>query len=277
MTWNAGGYNGWFSLSNDTEQFQLRIETKAKPSTGSFATEAGVAAKLLQERWGDKPLYLALSGGIDSEFVANTLIKEQIPFTPVILKIGDLNKLETWYAEYWCYKNNIKPDILEYTLETYSHALAGVFPKLVQLKNYTQAPILLIYKHVHEAGGHCIYGGGDINLDCKRKEFYCNSLDFISDLVDRWNHPSSFFMYTPELALAYIKSFDISISEQYNKIALYNVAPRPKIDYVNVLHQHPELQSVRDKLFHMFKAKQTPHETNHWYGTKEQLVQDLQT
>lgn len=277
MTWYTGGHNNWLSMSNDGERFELKFNQPSVMSVSSFAEEAGKAALLMQEQWGNKPLYLALSGGIDSEFVAETLFNNNVPFIPVILKIEDLNKIESWYAEYWCYQHNITPVVLNYRLEQYEQELIKFFPRLVKLKNYTQAPILIIYDYVHRAGGHCIYAGGDINLSPARKEFYCNSLDFISNLIDVGNHPTSFFMYTPELALSYITSFNVELSEQYNKLALYKVPQRPKIDYANVLHEHPYLHTVRDKLHYMFAVDQNPHDANHWYGTKEQIIKDLTT
>lgn len=274
MTWMPGGHNDWFSVMVGETDFHLKINHRASTLYQNFDDAAGKAASLLYKQWGHRPLYLALSGGLDSELTARILLNNQIPFTPVILKITDLNALETWYAEYWCSKNNIVPVILKYSLDELAQEMVRLAPKLVQIKNYYQTPVLLIYEYAQKNNGSCIYSGGDINLDLDRKEFYCCSLDFISNLVDPGQHPTSFFMYTPEIALSYINQFDIAHDEQYNKLTFYQLLPRPKIDYIQGMINTKTLQDVVDRIFYVFKL--TKFNEKHWYGTKEQLVQNLQ-
>ena len=82
-------------------------------------------------------------------------------------------------------------------------------------------------------------------------------------------------MYTPELALSYITQFDLSLDEQYNKLKFYNVTPRPKISYDENFSNLPEVQAVKQKMYYL---DQTPKylPRYHWYGTREQIIQDLQ-
>ena len=274
MTWMPGGHNNWFSISVDEPSFQLKINHRASVLYQNFDDAADNASHLLYKQWGHRPLYLALSGGIDSELTARILLKNKIPFVPVIVKIADLNAIETWYAEYWCSKNKIVPVILNYSIDEFAQAITRLAPKLCQIKNYYQTPALLIYEYAQKQGGVCIYSGGDINLDLDRKELYCCSLDFISNLVDPGKHPTSFFMYTPEIALSYINQFDIAQDEQYNKLRFYQVSPRPKIDYIQAIANTKKLQDTIDKVFYIFKI--TSYNQKYWYGTKEQLVQNLQ-
>ena len=275
MTWLQGGYNDWFSISVSESKFQLRFNRRASLLYQNFDDAATDAAQLLYKEWGDRPLYLALSGGIDSEFVARILVENNIPFTPIILKIESINDQESWYAEYWCHCNSIKPIILNYTIDDYANQTVVLFRKLQQIKNFNMTSTLLIYEHAHQLGGHAIFCGGDINLDPDTKKFYCRSLDFPSNLVDVGRHPTSFFMYTPELALSYINQFDITQSEQYNKLSFYRVAPRPKIDYIPLIPQG-QIQKNKSKLFYIFKIKKQDFDACYWYGTKEQIVQNLQ-
>lgn len=275
MTWMPGGHNNWFSVNVTEPSFQLKFNQRASTLYQNFDDAADHAAKLLYQHWGHRPLYLALSGGLDSELTARILLKNQIPFTPVILKIADLNALETWYAEYWCYKNKITPKILHYSIDEFAQAMMRLAPKLQQIKNYDQTPSLLIYEYAQQFGGSCIYAGGDINLDPDCKQFYCHSLDFISNLVDPGQHPTSFFMYTPEIALSYVNQFDTAQDEQYNKINFYQVTPRPKIDYIQNIVNNKKLQDVIDKIFYIFKLEN--YDSRHWYGTKEQIIQDLRS
>ncbi len=274
MTWLPGGYRDWFSISVDEPSFQLKFNRRATKLYENFAHAADNAAQLLCAEWGHKPLYVALSGGIDSELTAGTLLRNKIPFTPVILKVGNLNSIETRYAELWCEKNKITPVVLEYSLEEFAKEMIRFVPKLQQIKNFYQTPALLIYEYAQQHGGSCVYSGGDINLDWDRKEFYCCSLDFISTIVEPGKHPTSFFMYTPEIALSYINQFDIDKDEQYNKIKFYQVLPRPKIDYVQAMMNTKLLQDVVDRTFYIFKL--TKYNQKYWYGTKEQIIKNLQ-
>ncbi len=273
MTWMPGGHNDWFSVDPHGVNFQLRFNRRATTLYKDFDDAADVAAQLLYKEWGSRPIYLALSGGIDSELTARILLKNKIPFTPVILKIADWNKLESWYAEYWCYTNNIKPLILNYTTEEFFKQVLRLFPKSTQIKNFHQTPIFLIYEHVHQLGGCCVYSGGDINFDKDRQEFYCASLDFISNIVDAGDHPTSFFMYTPELALSYVNQFDLSHDEQYNKLSFYQVSPRPKIEYLVSLSATEGFQNILNRFCYIFKIEEF--KEYFWYGTKEQIIRAL--
>jgi len=277
MTWRFGGHNDWFSVSVSEPNFRLRFNSRASTLYQNFDDAADHAAQLLFKEWGDRPLYLSLSGGLDSEFTARILLKNKIPFIPIIVKIGTLNQSESWYAEYWCHVNSIQPIILEYTIDAYVDCLALLSPKLKQIKNFYMTTSMLIYEYVDQLDGYCIFCGGDVNLDSASGKFYCRSLDFASNLVDDSRHPTSFFMYTPELVLSYINKFDIAQDEQYNKLSFYNVTPRPKIDYIPALNANSQYREVMGKLSHLLKTDPFDTDTQKfWYGTKEQLIQTLQ-
>lgn len=274
MTWMPGGHDDWFSVKVDESNFDLKINRHATMLYENFEDAASKAAQLLYQDWGKKPLYLALSGGMDSECTASILLKNKIPFTPVILKIGTLNQIETWYAEYWCRVNHVDPVILEYSIDEFVKEIARFGPILREVRNYNLTPILLLYKYAHQQGGSCIYAAGDINLDLSQKKFYCSSLDFVSNLVNVGDHPTAFFMYTPELALSYINQFDVDQSEQFNKIKFYNVLPRPKIDYVEAMRTTKQISDTVYKLHCLFQEDLSGNQ-RYWYGTKEQIMQDL--
>lgn len=263
----------WFSLSLNDECLILQFTRRASVWYTNFQEAADNAVQQLRNDYSG-PLYLALSGGIDSEFVANTLFRNQISFTPIIVKAENVNPIETWYAEYWCHAHNIRPVIINQTSQQCADAFVKFFRQMKQLKNFGQAQVLTAYDYATQQGGHCIYGAGDINLG-PNKQFYCASIDFISDLINIGHHPTSFFMYTPELALSYITQFDLSLDEQYNKLKFYNVTPRPKISYDENFSNLPEVQAVKQKMYYL---DQTPKylPRYHWYGTREQIIQDLQ-
>ena len=144
-----------------------------------------------------------------------------------------------------------------------------------KIKHYYSIPMMIIYNYIETQGGHCIYCAGDINLDSDRKEFFHYHYDFISTIVDAGKHPASFFMYTPELALSYINQFDPAQHEQHNKLGFYQVEPRSKIDYVSLIPQEQN-KKIMDNLFYIFKIQKQEFDACFWYGTKEQIIQNLQ-
>jgi len=266
------GHDDWLGLTLDSGQFCVEVLKPATVVGSNFHHEADRAIGYLADRYCDRPLYLALSGGLDSEFVANLLLKNSIPFRPIILKIDSFNSLESWYAEYWCKKHDIDPIRLNLTTDQYIQEMKKYYPYLLKLQNARQTPMMYLYDYVDKINGYCIYSAGDINLDFKEKKFYCYSLDFISDLLNN-GHPTSFFMYTPELALSYISEFDVNITEQENKLNFYNVSPRPKIDYISSLYSCPSIAEVIDNFWHI--SKQQIESYTYWYGKKEQLIKKL--
>lgn len=261
----------WFSLSLDKNHFSLKFNRRASVLYTNFHDAADLAIMRLRKEYAG-PLYLAFSGGIDSELVASILYRNKIEFTPIIVRTENTNRLESWYAEYWCHIYDIKPIVIEQTAEQCARDYVKFFPQMVKLDNFTQVQPLIAYEYAAQNGGHCIYGAGDINLDGDR--FYCSTMDFISDLIDVGDHPTSFFMYTPELALSYIYQFDMKFDEQYNKLKFYGVSPRPKIDYHPECYSLPEIKSAMDRCFYLYKMQQRPL-PRHWYGTREQIIRDL--
>lgn len=273
MTWISGGHNNWFAINNSGSQFKIKFATKASRLYENFDDAADHAAHLLYKEWGHRPLYLALSGGIDSEFVAKILLRNQIPFTPVILKIKSINEPETVFADKWCDENNIPADVITIGVEDLSNVDKKFFPQMHQLRNYWSTPLLYIYHYIANKNGHCVCAMGDINLDSDRREFFHCNYDFTSNLINAGQHPTSFFMYTPELALSYINKFDVNKDEQTNKLSFYPVVARSKLNYNVML---PPIDSnLMDRMWYILKIKNEKFDNCHWYGTKEQIVQQL--
>jgi adenylyl- and sulfurtransferase ThiI len=82
-----------------------------------------------------------LSGGLDSEFAANCLFDRGVNFTPIIMDIHS-NRIENWYAHYWCYEKRIKPLIITMNEKD----VIKTFSKISEEKNipfYCSIPIIL--------------------------------------------------------------------------------------------------------------------------------------
>jgi len=269
--------NNWFRISTDPN-LTIEITKSAQRLYSNFGQAGDEVAKLIAHEWAHKPLYLALSGGLDSEFIADRLVKNKIDFVPVILKVGNLNSIETWYAEYWCYKNNKIPTILHYSIGEFETAWTQFGSQLAELRNYNLVPQCILYNYANQCNAHLIYGAGDMQFDVNSQDqFYLHSFDLVSDIASVGAHPTSFFMYTPELLLSYITGYDLDLSENYNKINAYGVSPRPKIGYQQDLANNPQYFELKHHLSVKFNTTDVPHNQSCYFGTREEIIQKLTT
>jgi hypothetical protein len=273
LTWHDAGHDNWCSVAKTQDQFYLRVNHPAFIFFDDFEEAAEYNAKLLYSTFNDRPLYLSLSGGLDSELVARTFVRCRIPFTPIILKIDDINYAESWYAEYWCRQNNITPIRLNLTVDEYYTNILRKYTKELHNTHILGIAIsLYIADYVSALGGYFVNGTGDINYNFEEKKFYCEMVDFPTDVYRPGQHPSSFFMYTPEVALSYIYQFDPSVEEQENKLSFYKpILIRPKLDYLQSLY------TCSQKIIDVVKARNQaiPVSNPHWYGTKENVINAL--
>jgi hypothetical protein len=267
-TWYPVGHNDWCSVNLTPERFAFQVNNPATKEL-DFQSACDFTAQTLYQDWSDRQLYLSLSGGLDSEVIANTFVRNQISFIPVILQVGNLNAAESWYAEYWCQQHNMTPLIKTVTIAEYEDIVKKY---LLVIKNTHQTGIvanLYLADEIQVLGGYYVNGVGDINQD--RDQFYCNIVDFALDVFRSGQHPTGFFMYTAEIALAYIKMFDSAINEQYNKLRFYNVSPRPKIAWVEqVISSSTRLFQILD-----FWRTHAPNSQPHQFGNKQDVINVL--
>ena len=267
--WTLAGHDGWCSVRLTPEQFEFKVNRRAEIEFDNFHDAASYTAKLLAAKYNDKPLYVSLSGGLDSEVIANTFVKEGIPFTPIILNIGNVIEHETWYAEYWCKQHNITPVRINVTLDEYVDIVKRYTKILKNTHQIGTIGYMYVAECVYNLGGYYVGGVGDINQDGDR--FFSNSVDFALDMWKPGQAPTGFFMYTPEIALAYIKQFDPTVTEQYNKLSFYGVSPRPKYNWVAYVYgRNKRLDTIYDIWY-----KYVPNSQAHWYGTKQQVINIL--
>jgi hypothetical protein len=233
-TWHPAGHNDWCSVNLTPDRFALQVNSPATEEL-DFHSACDYNAQTLYKDWGNRPLYLGLSGGVDSELIADVFVRNQIPFVPFILKIQNINDLESWYAEHWCWRNQMKPVIYHMTMQEFEQ---DCLPLLAKISNTHQTGIIIplwMANHVASQDGYLITGVGELNWDLHQQTFYSNTVDYVLNLFDAGKHPSGFFSYTPEFVLSYIKQFDIALNEQYNKVKFYQVPARPKFNWTSEL------------------------------------------
>ena len=231
------GHNNWINinhklcLNTKTTPFEIELAIPQKINF-NFEEASNITASLIANTFDN--LYLCLSGGMDSEYVASVLLRNKIPFVPVLLKTKN-NLSELWYAYHFCSKNNLKPLVLDYstknnkllhTMFKYSRAAAinitiSFFPHVVA-------------EHVAALGGSLITGYGDpfdysndyANVTDDRLEL--EEHDFYLDINFGTQHPGGFLSYTPDMFFSLVKHLPLGINIQAAKEHLYQVPGRSK-------------------------------------------------
>ena len=234
------GYKDWLELNltkgdpdNFVNTFAPTFNLSNPVEILPFRTAADSAAKLIATQYDN--LYISLSGGLDSEFVAKVLLRNQINFTPIIA-LGPWNQIETWYAFKFCDDHNLKPKILNYTESSSYHTLIkrmAWYSVKLQLPFLLPMLPLIIADEIED--GHLINGSGEIFYDSKSYQEPSGALlNFVC--YNHWleiehgnRHPGAFFSYTPELFRAGIADIDITKNSQVAKSQLYNIPFRPKM------------------------------------------------
>lgn len=232
------GHNNWYTIHDDPFRIDFR-PYNFKPM--SFDDAADYTAKLIAEKYNN--IYIGLSGGLDSEYVANVFMRNRIPFTPIIWR--DPYSKESDFALYYCKQHQLNPLVIEKDLLD-----PVVFNSLKKAaKQYNSSDIVaainvIILKTVEKANGHFLMSTGmpitagetyPELIDTNHTEFMKN--EFYAELKGL-NHPGSFFCYTLELLYAYTSFLDYSLPVQEAKCKLYHISFRPKLKpyHIGLIH-----------------------------------------
>ena len=127
-------YPGWANpkqtIKGNEIKFEIELVDYADSTAIDFHLEMDRAMCHMANAY-TSPIYLAISGGLDSEYVANVLKRNKIHFVPISLKFDDYNNEELKWAERWCKKNgytqcvvNVSPSrFLQYSVVNYHKIL----------------------------------------------------------------------------------------------------------------------------------------------------------
>jgi|694.fasta_scaffold105462_1 hypothetical protein len=268
--WVPAGHRNWASVSLTSERFAIQVQQTAQHDF-DFETACNFTAQKLAEDFDGYPLYLGLSGGLDSELVANVMLRNGIKFIPFVLDISGVNDLEVWHAYHWCWRNKVTPVIYKMTVPEFE---TNFLPNLRRLRDTHQAGLVMILwmaDYIAALGGKLITAVAELNLDLDREIFYSNTVDYVLNLFDGGRHPTGFFSYTPELVLSYVKQFDTTVNEQYNKIKFYGVGPRPKYNWTSEFG----LVSRRSGALISAWLKKTANSQRHNWGSQQAVIDQL--
>jgi hypothetical protein len=250
------GHNSWLSMNLGTRNFidplYLAINKNTSNTPTDFKDAARKNAQLISNKFDN--LYLCLSGGFDSEFVASTFLSNNIAFTPVIV-LTPTNKLETWHAQYFCFKNNLIPVLLDYSnIDKYNDFVRRLMIKSIKMD---VLPIVALVPNLIAdtfPNAHIVTGYGDpfhhsIEFSEPMGEVMeVSAHDFYLELENGDAHPGAFFTYTPEFFVSYVSSIDYSLNTQVAKTKLYELSPRSKIP-ISIINSTvlAELKYIYDK------------------------------
>lgn len=281
--------DNWIDISWDglakrrqKENLQVKFNQKANKILPFDQACDQTAHEIYSEH---KNLYVAFSGGCDSENVVNTLHRNQIPFVPIVAiynHVQDQTQIaESNYALEWCNKNKVEPWVV------YSESFVGSVEERAAFLNVKPRLIfglitsMLLAKYVEQRQGLLITGYQlEYYPDYEQMTYLEPQLGdyigFVMEETDQYletlypdQHPWAFHYWNPDILAAFVNEWDTGLTMQQNKAKIYGVPHRPKISY--------PLDMVSDAKFYNRRALASQFGTLDCalLGTKESLLEKL--
>lgn len=163
----------YYGLNYDPDNFKIWYSPCTRAAQ-TWVQEIENSAKMIAKTT-DKDIYICMSGGVDSEIVAETFKKLGIPFTALITRFNaELNAHDIVYSHRWCEANNVPYVIFDFDM--YDFLLVGYKQYLEQglvSNNVFRYLTIEMIKKVESLNGYAVLGGKSVGLGLKQK--------FISD------------------------------------------------------------------------------------------------
>jgi len=250
--WKQGSFckDGWISYRwNRTPEnpypehdFEIFLNPPTPTKLLPFDEAAKKTVEDICQAYKNKKIFLAMGGGVDSEYIAVTLKDMQIDFTPIIVQIEHYNQTDYWWAHKWCKDNNVDPVVYDLSLSQYMLKFIERTKKYYTKRAQAAAIIEACANIAKEKNGVLIAGSGIHELyvpdpimseeandpTLKNKIGYVfNETDLIKNFVVP-DMPIMFFNWSPEIILAYITARDPKLNTEDNRFKLFGCNPRPK-------------------------------------------------
>ena len=151
----------------------------------------------------NKKLFIALSGGVDSEYALLSFHRNKIPITPIIIELSS-NKLEISYAYYMCKKLKIEPHIIKISDDEYIDLYMYYFKKInaritFSIVTYVASCFAKKMNGILITGNELV----DYNFDSVWRVM-CAEWDYYHDILLPDNIHIDFFTCTPEITYSLI-------------------------------------------------------------------------
>jgi hypothetical protein len=249
----------------DKEKFWLRFAAATRAPL-SWKQELFAAAREIGSR-ATKPIWVAFSGGIDSEVACRAFKAEKIPFSVLTLEhAGGTNAHDTAFAKKWCADNGVSHEVVEIDIESflkvdverYAETYVAIHPfRYLQLK---------LMEMVEERGGYAVLCSGeqlyvaDRSREEIRPEHVHMELSNGTVMPLEWckargsEHEPYFHYATPELCLAYTRlpliNFALSnpdplLRHPANTYALKRIAYHAEWPDMTVRYKHDGFERIR--------------------------------
>lgn len=278
--------NNWIDSSWGGKQFRERTENLLVRyrSTGgkvrNFQEVCDEVADKIATKYNN--INILFSGGSDSENVCNTFLRNNIPFTPVILHYahvrGPLH--EKWYAEMWCRRNKIEPKLLDMSKEVGdlrdSQTFAKLKPRLFMTGSYLAILDYARQNNVHIVTGNQLEYYPDADqmtyLEPQLKDyqgFVIEESDNYMEALEPDTHPWAFYYWNPDIMASFAAAWNTDLYMQENKAAIYGTPLRPKFGFPKGYYSDTvlEIRDIARKKFGTIDCA--------LMGSKEQLISDL--
>ena len=229
--------NDWLTtnLSERTNINLCSFSVSIRPykfTTGIFKEEAKRVARDLCDTFDN--LYIAYSGGLDSEFVLKTFHENGLPITPILVDTP-YNQFELEWAYNYCKQINVKPEILTYTQNEIVDKLKIKTVDRGWFSLLGGVPLILC-DELNKVNGKLLTGYGEPfttipgfqpEHPISEKLEFCE-WDYYIDSYDP-SHPSGFFSYDLGLFYSLVEQIRYDCSTQSAKYLLYELPSRMKM------------------------------------------------
>jgi hypothetical protein len=189
-----------------------------------------------------KNIYVAMSGGADSEYVAKSFKAAGVPFKAITMTSRMNMFFGEWYVDRWCRENNVELIKLEVSAE---ELLEYGKNTLVRIKgiSWFGVTVNLVANEVERLGGYMVTGAipsyhpdpalgidkAEQGFDQTFRGFMFDESDFYIELVNPGKHPWAFFYWSPEMLASVVSAWDTTKTGEDNKANLFGGIPRPKL------------------------------------------------
>ena len=218
----------------------------------------------------NKPIYIGLSGGLDSDYVCTLFEEAGVEYTPVVIDTTG-NKAELEYAQKFLdawgrdYKAiKLEKKIIDVLTVYYDEIL-------VKCSGYGHNSVAayIVGEYVKQQGGIYVMAehlidelpNGGFRVAAKEWDYY-------NDLLLGEDNTHYFFNYTPEISSAMIREFPDYADVQRCKSEMYGISYRPKMQY--------QYNSTYDlTLAQLRRSKWLKHNPNFTFGSREDYLERL--
>jgi hypothetical protein len=232
-------HNNWIEsnihLRLDTPTIDYEVFIRPYPfKEMGFHEAADYTAKLIYEK--HKKIYVALSGGADSDFVLRCFHRNGISVEPIIVKTSGNNE-EMRYAFKACKELDITPTVLELNDAQYLKIYFDYIMKKIRGYGIFSVPGIHACEYAKRNDGVLVIGehllegekpdeSGAITIRPASNEW-----DFYNECFVGKEYNIPFFMYTIELIHAMTKAIHNHDTVAKFKCDLYGVEQRPIMSY----------------------------------------------